>query len=189
MESEVNQSQQVPNMPVLNMIPQTIEIGEFQLMKNAIIPGFANKVGEVKARFCSSLLQKHYYLSKGIINYQEFIFALIELEPGKSHTIIATRIEPQGNDLYIEWRHFVKVENGWGPIGITLEIIFALLTWGLTLLLLLIKPYREWCKNIDHGKNKQNNILESSKYLTIVRSLLRESLVQSGVKLDGFFDL
>jgi hypothetical protein len=189
MESEDNQSQQVPSMPELNMIPQTIETGEFQLMKNAIIPGFANKADEVRARFCSSLLQKHYYVSKGIINYQEFIFALVELEPGKSHTIIATRIEPQGNDLYIEWRHFVKDETGWGPIGITIEVIFALLTWGLTLLLLFIKPYREWCKSIDHGKNKQKNILESSKYLTIVRAVLRESLIQSGVSLDGFSDL
>ena len=174
----------IPPLPKLKNFPQDIEIGEFILQNSAIFPNFGGRKEEVCARFITSLSERTKNISYGVINQQSFFFVYFPLNEQEAHTIVAVRIEPQGKDLFVEWRRYVKTKNNFGVGAVIWIVILAIITYGLTLFLLLSKSYRNFLYKLGSGKTQESQLLESTKHELIVRTRLREACKSSGIPSD-----
>jgi hypothetical protein len=172
----------IPSMPELPAFPSyRRELGNFIDSHTSLINDMGARADEIRARFCTKLIEMKIYVGTGIIGNQNFLFVFIPINGVESYTIMAIRIEPQEGKLLIEHRRYVKVTNSFGALAWIWIIIFALITYGLTLLLLFIKGYREFLYKLGGGRTQETQVLMSQTHQVTVLSVLADALKASGM--------
>ena len=166
-------------MPKLPVFPN-IELGNFVDSHTGLLDNMGARADEIRAKFCQKLSNMKIYVGTSVIGNQNFLFVYFPISGQESYTIIPVRIEAQGDKLLIDRRRYVKVKNSFGVSAWLLIIIFAVITYGLTLFLLLSKGYRDYLYRLDGNRTQETQILASQTHEVTVVSTLKDVIMECG---------
>jgi hypothetical protein len=177
-----NQSSDFPSASVMPNLPKfpALELGNFVSSRTTLLDNMGARAEEVRTKFCQKLSMMKIYVGTGTIGNDNFLFVHFPISGQDSYTIIPVRIEAQGDKLLIDRRRYVVVKNSFGTAAWIWIIIFAIFTYGLTLLLLFIKGYREFLYRLDKGKTQETQLLASQTHEITVLSILRDAIMECG---------
>ena len=155
-------------------------LGEFVNSHTGLLDNMGAHAGEVRTKFCAKLADAKIYFGKGTIGNQDFLFVYFPISGQEAFTIIAVHIEAQGDKLLIERRRYVKLKTSFGVKAWILIVFATVATYGFYLLLLLLKPHKEWLYRLDAGRMRENQALMSQTHDVTALSLLKDAIKDCG---------
>lgn len=177
------------NIQQLPLHSPEIDLGQDILSKFISIPNKINLTARIQQQFINDIKPLNLFISNGVLKNQvisgynlpnDFIF-IEKPFPKEALSTIAVRIAPQGNNLFIEWRQFVRGKRKMGPKAIWLMILITIVTFYFGLFLLLIKSFRNWMYNLDNKNLKPEYYPLLQEFVGTIRTVLVNACLKSGI--------